>query len=61
MNSYKFKIYFDVYGQMKTYYSWHDVAKRTEIVYDCAMGSSNKSILQRLPRFLLLETLLNPY
>ncbi|XP_078155318.1 UDP-Glycosyltransferase superfamily protein isoform X1 [Carex rostrata] len=42
-----------MHSRMKTYYSWHDVAKRTEIVYDCAMNSSNKSILQRLPRYLI--------
>ncbi|KAJ4762755.1 Phosphatidylinositol N-acetylglucosaminyltransferase subunit A [Rhynchospora pubera] len=42
-----------MHSRMKSYYSWHDVAKRTEIVYDCVMDSSNKSILERLPRYLI--------
>lgn len=36
--------------QMKKLYSWHDVAKRTEIVYDRALQSSDENLLQRLPR-----------
>ena len=35
---------------MKKLYSWDDVAKRTEIVYDRAMLSSNTDLLDRLPR-----------
>ncbi|XP_008809559.1 phosphatidylinositol N-acetylglucosaminyltransferase subunit A [Phoenix dactylifera] len=38
--------------RMKSLYSWHDVAKRTEIVYDRALQSSEKNLLQRLPRYL---------
>ncbi|KAF7024296.1 hypothetical protein CFC21_036662 [Triticum aestivum] len=37
---------------MKKLYSWDDVAKRTEIVYDRAMQSSNTNLLDRLPRYL---------
>ncbi|KAG5407987.1 hypothetical protein IGI04_004306 [Brassica rapa subsp. trilocularis] len=33
-------------------YSWQDVAKRAEIVYDRAMKCSNRSLLERLSRFL---------
>ncbi|OAY71225.1 Phosphatidylinositol N-acetylglucosaminyltransferase subunit A [Ananas comosus] len=38
--------------RMKSLYSWHDVARRTEIVYDHALHSSNKNLLERLPRYL---------
>nr|XP_051214832.1 phosphatidylinositol N-acetylglucosaminyltransferase subunit A-like isoform X3 [Lolium perenne] len=38
--------------RMKKLYSWDDVAKRTEIVYDRAMQSSNTDLLDRLPRYL---------
>uniref|UniRef100_A0A0D9WXJ3 Phosphatidylinositol N-acetylglucosaminyltransferase n=1 Tax=Leersia perrieri TaxID=77586 RepID=A0A0D9WXJ3_9ORYZ len=38
--------------QMKKLYSWDDVAKRTEIVYDRAMQSSKTDLLERLPRYL---------
>jgi len=38
--------------RMKRLYSWDDVAKRTEIVYDRAMQSSNTNLLDRLPRYL---------
>ncbi|KAM7518787.1 hypothetical protein LguiB_017749 [Lonicera macranthoides] len=37
---------------MKKLYSWHDVAKRTEIVYDRALRCSNQDLLERLPRYL---------
>ncbi|KAL0453339.1 UNVERIFIED_CONTAM: Phosphatidylinositol N-acetylglucosaminyltransferase subunit A [Sesamum latifolium] len=37
---------------MKKLYSWHDVAKRTEIVYDRAFRCSNQNLLERLPRYL---------
>ncbi|GAB2251340.1 hypothetical protein Droror1_Dr00017590 [Drosera rotundifolia] len=37
---------------MKDLYSWHDVAKRTERVYDRAMGCSDQSLLGRLSRYL---------
>ncbi|KAJ4788199.1 Phosphatidylinositol N-acetylglucosaminyltransferase gpi3 subunit [Rhynchospora pubera] len=42
-----------IHVQMKNYYSWHDVANGTEIVYDCVIDSSNKSILEQLPRYLI--------
>ncbi|XP_040998388.1 phosphatidylinositol N-acetylglucosaminyltransferase subunit A isoform X2 [Juglans microcarpa x Juglans regia] len=38
--------------QMKKLYNWHDVAKRTEIVYDRALKCSNQSLLERLSRYL---------
>ena len=39
------------YHRMKKLYSWQDVAKRTEIVYDRAMKCSNRSLLERLSRY----------
>lgn len=36
---------------MKKLYSWHDVAERTEIVYDRALGCPNQNILDRLSRY----------
>uniref|UniRef100_A0A0E0Q6H9 phosphatidylinositol N-acetylglucosaminyltransferase n=1 Tax=Oryza rufipogon TaxID=4529 RepID=A0A0E0Q6H9_ORYRU len=36
--------------RMKKLYSWDDVAKRTEIVYDRAMRSPQTDLLERLPR-----------
>lgn len=36
---------------MKTLYNWHDVAKRTEIVYDRALKCSNQSLIERLSRY----------
>lgn len=38
--------------RMKKLYSWHDVAKRTEIVYDRALRCSNQNLLERLSRYL---------
>ncbi|XP_058111372.1 phosphatidylinositol N-acetylglucosaminyltransferase subunit A isoform X3 [Magnolia sinica] len=38
--------------RMKNLYSWHDVAKRTEIVYDRALRCSNENLLERLSRYL---------
>ncbi|CAM8879251.1 unnamed protein product [Rhodiola kirilowii] len=38
--------------RMKTLYSWHDVAKRTEIVYDRALAYSNQDLPDRLSRYL---------
>uniref|UniRef100_A0A5B7BV36 phosphatidylinositol N-acetylglucosaminyltransferase n=1 Tax=Davidia involucrata TaxID=16924 RepID=A0A5B7BV36_DAVIN len=38
--------------RMKNLYSWHDVAKRTEIVYDRALKCSNQNLLERLSRYL---------
>jgi len=36
--------------QMKKLYSWDDVAKRTEIVYDRAVQSLTTNLLDRLPQ-----------
>ncbi|KAF8414235.1 hypothetical protein HHK36_002235 [Tetracentron sinense] len=36
---------------MKKLYSWHDVARRTEVVYDRALKCSNENLLQRLSRY----------
>ncbi|XP_042441990.1 phosphatidylinositol N-acetylglucosaminyltransferase subunit A-like isoform X1 [Zingiber officinale] len=41
-----------MHQRMKKLYSWHDVAKRTEIVYDRALQSSDENLLRRLPRYL---------
>ncbi|XP_034688334.1 phosphatidylinositol N-acetylglucosaminyltransferase subunit A isoform X2 [Vitis riparia] len=38
--------------RMKKLYNWHDVAKRTEIVYDRALGCSNQNLVDRLSRYL---------
>ncbi|KAL7225934.1 hypothetical protein ACSBR1_021144 [Camellia fascicularis] len=40
----------DMHLRMKKLYSWHDVAKRTEIVYDRALRCLNQSLLERLSR-----------
>ncbi|XAR64761.1 Phosphatidylinositol N-acetylglucosaminyltransferase [Bertholletia excelsa] len=37
---------------MKRLYSWHDVARRTEIVYDRALRCPNQNLLERLSRYL---------
>ena len=37
---------------MRELYNWHDVAKRTEIVYDRAFKCSNQNLLERLSRYL---------
>jgi phosphatidylinositol glycan class A protein len=42
----------EMHNRMKKLYSWQDVAKRTEIVYDRALKCSNRSLLERLMRFL---------
>lgn len=36
--------------QMKNLYSWMDVAKRTEVVYDNALSSDDDDLLLRLSR-----------
>ncbi|KAL3530538.1 hypothetical protein ACH5RR_009860 [Cinchona calisaya] len=38
--------------RMKKVYSWHDVAKRTEIVYDRALRCSSQPLLERLSHYL---------
>ncbi|XP_020590589.1 phosphatidylinositol N-acetylglucosaminyltransferase subunit A [Phalaenopsis equestris] len=41
-----------MHERLKKLYSWHDVAKRTEVVYDRALLCSDETLLQRLPRYL---------
>lgn len=38
--------------RMRSLYSWHDVAKRTEAVYDRALQCSDMDLMERLPRYL---------
>ena len=38
-------------SQMKNLYSWMDVAKRTEVVYDHALNSEDDDLLLRLSRY----------
>lgn len=40
-----------LFFQMKELYDWHDVAKRTEIVYDRALKCPNQNLLDRLSRY----------
>ncbi|KAI9083305.1 hypothetical protein K1719_034837 [Acacia pycnantha] len=41
-----------MHKRMRELYNWHDVAKRTEIVYDHALKCSNQNLLERLSRYL---------
>ncbi|XP_048233672.1 phosphatidylinositol N-acetylglucosaminyltransferase subunit A isoform X1 [Ricinus communis] len=41
-----------MHDRMKKLYNWHDVAKRTEIVYDRALKCPNQNFLERLSRYL---------
>ncbi|XP_054822323.1 phosphatidylinositol N-acetylglucosaminyltransferase subunit A isoform X2 [Prosopis cineraria] len=41
-----------MHKRMRELYNWHDVAKRTEIVYDNALRCSNQNLLERLSRYL---------
>ncbi|CAH9103314.1 unnamed protein product [Cuscuta epithymum] len=41
-----------MHNRIKKLYSWHDVAKRTEIVYGRALKHSNPPLLERLSRYL---------
>lgn len=41
---------------MQKLYSWHDVAKRTEIVYERALGCPDQSLLERLSRYVIRTT-----
>ncbi|KAF3432599.1 hypothetical protein FNV43_RR27339 [Rhamnella rubrinervis] len=41
-----------MHNRMKELYSWHDVARRTEIVYDRALQCPNQSLVGRLSRYL---------
>lgn len=38
--------------RMKKLYSWHDVAKRTQIVYERALKCTDQSLIERLSRYL---------
>ncbi|XP_010252712.1 PREDICTED: phosphatidylinositol N-acetylglucosaminyltransferase subunit A [Nelumbo nucifera] len=38
--------------RMKSLYSWHDVARRTEVVYDRALRCPTEDLLERLSRYL---------
>ncbi|KAL4193998.1 hypothetical protein AMTRI_Chr05g57010 [Amborella trichopoda] len=40
-----------MHDRMKSLYSWHDVARRTELVYDCALSCSDENLLVRLSRY----------
>lgn len=42
----------EMHNRMKELYNWHDVAKRTEIVYDRALKCSNQNLIKRLSRYL---------
>lgn len=42
---------YDMHNRMRTLYSWTDVARRTEVVYDHAMNTSDDDLLQRLSRY----------
>lgn len=39
-----------MHNRMRELYSWHDVSKRTEIVYDRALKCSDQNLLERLSR-----------
>ncbi|KAJ6778016.1 N-ACETYLGLUCOSAMINYL-PHOSPHATIDYLINOSITOL BIOSYNTHETIC PROTEIN [Salix koriyanagi] len=41
-----------MHNRMKKLYNWHDVAKRTEIVYDRALKCPDQNLLERLSRYL---------
>ncbi|KAK7310709.1 hypothetical protein RJT34_08381 [Clitoria ternatea] len=45
-----------MHNRMRELYNWHDVAKRTEIVYDRALKCSNQNLLERLSRYLVCGT-----
>ncbi|XP_038879302.1 phosphatidylinositol N-acetylglucosaminyltransferase subunit A isoform X3 [Benincasa hispida] len=42
----------EMHNRMKKLYDWHDVARRTVIVYDYALRSSDQNLLGRLSRYL---------
>ncbi|KGN66440.1 phosphatidylinositol N-acetylglucosaminyltransferase subunit A [Cucumis sativus] len=42
----------EMHNRMKKLYDWHDVAKRTAIVYDHALSSSDQNLIERLSRYL---------
>lgn len=43
-----------IFLQMKKLYSWHDVARRTEIVYDRALRFSSQPLLERLSQYAIV-------
>ncbi|KAJ7513601.1 hypothetical protein O6H91_23G006000 [Diphasiastrum complanatum] len=45
---------FEMHKRMKTLYSWMDVAKRTEVVYDHAVNSDSNDLCERLTRLVYL-------
>ncbi|KAK4793481.1 hypothetical protein SAY86_023916 [Trapa natans] len=47
----------DMHRRMKKLYDWHDVARRTEVVYDRALKCSDQHLLDRLSRYILLTHL----
>ncbi|CAE6016123.1 unnamed protein product [Arabidopsis arenosa] len=51
----------EMHNQMKKLYSWEDVAKRTEIVYDRALKCSNRNLLERLSRYISVNLTLSFY
>lgn len=42
---------FSMHNRMKNLYSWMDVAKRTEVVYDDALSSEDNDLLLCLSRY----------
>ncbi|XP_043712060.1 phosphatidylinositol N-acetylglucosaminyltransferase subunit A-like [Telopea speciosissima] len=42
----------EMHLRMKELYSWHDVARRTEVVYDRALKCTDENLLERLSRYL---------
>ncbi|KAJ4964703.1 hypothetical protein NE237_016552 [Protea cynaroides] len=42
----------EMHLRMKDLYSWYDVARRTEVVYDCALECSDENLLEHLSRYL---------
>ncbi|CAK9328053.1 unnamed protein product [Citrullus colocynthis] len=42
----------EMHNRMKKLYDWHDVARRTVIVYDYALRTSDQNLLERLSRYL---------
>ncbi|XP_022154114.1 phosphatidylinositol N-acetylglucosaminyltransferase subunit A isoform X1 [Momordica charantia] len=42
----------EMHDRMKKLYDWHDVARRTVIVYDYALRSTDQNLLERLSRYL---------
>ncbi|KAH9751882.1 phosphatidylinositol N-acetylglucosaminyltransferase subunit A [Citrus sinensis] len=47
-----------MHERMKKLYNWHDVAKRTEIVYDRALECPNQNLVERLSRLQLADAIM---